>query len=123
MTRSTNPSIHPLARRERWKAGEIVFWVAIAAVYFVFPKSLVLATQILIAGLFALSLDLILGYAGIVTLGHAAFFGVGAYAAGLLGPVWLDRTRVGPPRLRAGGRLRGLAVGPFSCCAAAISRA
>ena len=33
--------------------------------------------------LFALSLDLILGYAGIVTLGHAAFFGVGAYAAGI----------------------------------------
>ena len=79
------PGDHPLARRERWKAGEIVFWVAIAAVYFVFPKSLVLASQILIAGLFAMSLDLILGYAGIVTLGHAAFFGVGAYAAGLLG--------------------------------------
>lgn len=77
-------SDHPLARRERWKLGEIVFWVAIAAVYFVFPKSLVLASQILIAGLFALSLDLILGYAGIVTLGHAAYFGVGAYAAGLL---------------------------------------
>ena len=55
-----------------------------AAVYFAFPSNLVLATQILIAGLFALSLDLILGYAGIVTLGHAAFFGVGAYTAGLL---------------------------------------
>jgi len=34
-------------------------------------------------GAFALSLDLILGYAGIVSLGHAAFFGLGAYAAGL----------------------------------------
>ena len=74
----------PLVARERWKPAEIVFWVAVAAVYFVFPKNLVLATQILIAGLFALSLDLILGYAGIVTLGHAAFFGVGAYTAGLL---------------------------------------
>lgn len=73
-----------LVARERWKASEIVFWIAVAAVYFVFPKNLVLATQILIAGLFALSLDLILGYAGIVTLGHAAFFGVGAYTAGLL---------------------------------------
>jgi branched-chain amino acid transport system permease protein len=44
----------------------------------------VLGSQILITGLFAVSLDLILGYAGIVSLGHAAFFGVGAYAAGLL---------------------------------------
>jgi branched-chain amino acid transport system permease protein len=43
-----------------------------------------LASQIAITALFALSLDLILGYAGIVSLGHAAFFGVGAYSAGLL---------------------------------------
>ena len=40
--------------------------------------------EIAILALFALSLDLILGYAGIVSLGHAAFFGVGAYTAGLL---------------------------------------
>ena len=73
-----------LARGERWKLPEVAFWAAIGAAYFVFPQNLVLATQILIAGLFALSLDLILGYAGIVTLGHAAFFGVGAYTAGLL---------------------------------------
>ena len=39
--------------------------------------------EIAILALFALSLDLILGYAGIVSLGHAAFFGVGAYAAAL----------------------------------------
>lgn len=76
---------HPLLKaRERWKPAEIVFWLVLAGVYFVFPKNLVLASQILITGLFALSLDLILGYAGIVTLGHAAFFGIGAYAAGLL---------------------------------------
>ena len=43
-----------------------------------------LGSQILITGLFAVSLDLILGYAGIVSLGHAAYFGIGAYAAGLL---------------------------------------
>jgi branched-chain amino acid transport system permease protein len=80
---ATGP-IARLGRRERWKALEVVFWVAVAAVYFAFPQNLVLASQVLIAGLFALSLDLILGYAGIVTLGHAAFFGVGAYTAGLL---------------------------------------
>ena len=43
-----------------------------------------LIAQIFIYALFALSLDLILGYAGILSLGHAAFFGVGAYTAGLL---------------------------------------
>jgi branched-chain amino acid transport system permease protein len=38
----------------------------------------------MIIGRFAISLDLILGYAGIVSLGHAAFFGLGAYTAGIL---------------------------------------
>jgi branched-chain amino acid transport system permease protein len=69
---------------DRWRPLEIAFWLAVVAVYFVFPKHHVLASQILITGLFALSLDLILGYAGIVSLGHAAFFGIGAYTAGLL---------------------------------------
>lgn len=69
---------------DRWRRGDALFWFAAAATYFVFPQHLVLASQVMIAGLFALSLDLILGYAGIVSLGHAAFFGLGAYAAGLL---------------------------------------
>jgi branched-chain amino acid transport system permease protein len=54
-----------------------------------FPHYLSLASQIAVAALFALSLDLILGYAGIVSLGHAAYFGTGAYAAGLFSKfVW-----------------------------------
>ena len=54
-----------------------------------FPDYLSLASQIAITALFALSLDLILGYAGIVSLGHAAFFGIGAYTAGLFSKfVW-----------------------------------
>lgn len=65
----------------RWEAA---LWVALLAAYFLFPGYRVLGSQVLIAALFALSLDLILGYAGIVSLGHAAFFGVGAYTAGLL---------------------------------------
>jgi branched-chain amino acid transport system permease protein len=68
----------------RWRPAEIAFWIAAALVFVAFPTHLVLATQVLIAGLFALSLDLILGYAGIVSLGHAAMFGTGAYTAGLL---------------------------------------
>lgn len=69
----------------RWHAAEIVFWLVPVAAFFALPGYLILGSQILITGLFALSLDLILGYAGIVSLGHAAFFGLGAYTAGLLG--------------------------------------
>jgi len=69
---------------DRWRASEIVFWIALVAVFFAFPQHRVLASQILVTGLFAVSLDLILGYAGIVSLGHAAYFGIGAYTAGVL---------------------------------------
>ena len=73
----------------RWSAIEIAFWLATLLPFLLFPNYLSLASQIAITALFALSLDLILGYAGVVSLGHAAFFGIGAYAAGLLSKfVW-----------------------------------
>ena len=68
----------------RWRPAEIVFWLATLLPFVLAPNYLSLASQIAIAALFALSLDLILGYAGIVSLGHAAFFGIGAYSAGLI---------------------------------------
>jgi branched-chain amino acid transport system permease protein len=68
----------------RWRSGEIAFWIMVVACGFLFPSRYLIMTEIVRLALFALSLDLILGYAGIVSLGHAAFFGVGAYAAGLL---------------------------------------
>ena len=67
-----------------WRPAETIFWLVPVAAFFLLPGYLVLGSQILIVALFALSLDLILGYAGIVSLGHAAFFGLGAYTAGLL---------------------------------------
>lgn len=83
-----NPSqnMKPMLRlpNDRWTPLEVIFWLLPVAAYFVFPDYLILASQIMIVGLFAMSLDLILGYAGIVSLGHAAFFGLGAYTAGLL---------------------------------------
>jgi branched-chain amino acid transport system permease protein len=72
------------ARRHRLQWWEALPWLAGLAVYFAFPNYLSFATQVLITVLFALSLDLVLGYAGIVTLGHAAFFGAGAYTVGIL---------------------------------------
>jgi branched-chain amino acid transport system permease protein len=70
--------------KARWRPIEIAFWLATLLPFWLTPDYLVLASQIAITALFALSLDLILGYAGIVSLGHAAFFGLGAYAAGLI---------------------------------------
>jgi branched-chain amino acid transport system permease protein len=77
-------AIETLARRHRVRPLEALPWLAAIAAYFVFPDYLPLGAQILINILFALSVDLILGYAGIATLGQAAFFGAGAYTSGLL---------------------------------------
>src|SRR4051794_17275030 len=70
--------------RARWRTSEIAFWILTLSCAFLFPSRYLIMTDIVRLALFALSLDLILGYAGIVSLGHAAFFGVGAYGAGLL---------------------------------------
>jgi branched-chain amino acid transport system permease protein len=78
-----------LKSQTRWRHVESVFWLATLLPFFFLPNYLQLASQIAITALFALSLDLILGYAGIVSLGHAAFFGTAAYAAGLFSKfVW-----------------------------------
>jgi branched-chain amino acid transport system permease protein len=73
-----------LAGRHRFRPIEVLPWVLAIAAYFVFPDRMTFGSQVLVMVLFALSLDLILGYAGIITLGHAAFFGIGAYTVGLL---------------------------------------
>ena len=72
------------ARRHRLGPVEVLPWIVAIVAYFAFPNYLALLSQILATIVFALSVDLVLGYAGIVTLGHAAFFGAGAYTAGLL---------------------------------------
>ncbi|HTP97420.1 MAG TPA: branched-chain amino acid ABC transporter permease [Burkholderiales bacterium] len=68
--------------RIRWT--EWLPWVVALAGFFLLPEYLSLGARILTYILFALSLDLILGYGGIITLGHSAFFGFGAYVAGIL---------------------------------------
>ena len=71
------------ARTSRWKPYETVIWAAAALALLVFPQQAALWNEIAILALFAISLDLVLGYAGILTLGHAAFFGTGCYVAAL----------------------------------------
>ena len=62
---------------------EVVVWILLLALPLLLPTHALLISEITIIALFAMSLDLILGYAGIVSLGHAAFFGMGAYSAAL----------------------------------------
>ncbi|MCD6075068.1 MAG: branched-chain amino acid transporter permease [Rhodospirillales bacterium] len=76
-------AVERFAQRDRLNPLELLPWVLAIAAYYIFPSYLPLGSQILLTILFAISLDLALGYAGIITLGHAAFFGVGAYSAGL----------------------------------------
>src|SRR5947208_15954854 len=75
---------HRLAMRARWSPLEYGFWLAALASVFLLPGRHLILTEVAWLALFALSLDLILGYAGIISLGHAAFFGFGSYAAALL---------------------------------------
>ncbi|MGH6675373.1 MAG: branched-chain amino acid ABC transporter permease [Xanthobacteraceae bacterium] len=90
----------------RWRWSEIAFWIATLLPFVLAPDYLVLASQVAITALFALSLDLILGFSGIISLGHAAYFGVGAYTAGLLS-VW------GWGEPLSGLAIAGLAAGIF----------
>ena len=86
MSMSTPPEIvgFHARRTARWHWSEVAFWAVLIGCGLLFPSRYLIMTEIVRLGLFALSLDLILGYAGIVSLGHAAFFGVSAYSAGLL---------------------------------------
>jgi branched-chain amino acid transport system permease protein len=90
----SNASSH-FREKTRWRPLEIVFWLCTLLPFVVTPNYLSLASQIAITALFALSLDLMLGYAGIVSLGHAAFFGVGAYTAGLLSKHYIGEPLTG----------------------------
>ncbi len=108
MTRVDTPitPVAHVARRVAWRPLEILFWLMTPLPFVLTPDYLQLASQIAITGLFAISLDLILGYGGLVSLGHAAFFGLGAYSAGLLSKhVW------GEPV--SGLLLAGLVAGVF----------
>jgi branched-chain amino acid transport system permease protein len=97
--------------RTRFSRWEFAFWAAWLVLFFVPGSNLVLLSQILIWGLFALSLDLLLGYRGIPSLGHAAFFGIGAYTAGFLGKYGWSEPISGLLAAGAVAGLAGLATG------------
>lgn len=111
-----------LARRARWRPAELVFWALAAAMPLVWPSRLLLLNEIAILALFALSLDLILGFAGIVSLGQAAFFGTGAFAAGLLAAHGLGDPLLGLAAGAAASALLGLATSALILRGADLTR-
>jgi branched-chain amino acid transport system permease protein len=84
-----------LLRKARWRPWEFAVWIVAFALPWLVPSHALLVNEIAIVALFAMSLDLILGYAGIVSLGHAAFFGFGAYAAALFAKLVMPDPTVG----------------------------
>ncbi len=96
--------------RIRWP--EWLPWIAALAGFFLLPEYLSLGARILIYILYALSLDLIVGYAGIVTLGHSAYFGLGAYVAGILAAkIGVTDPLVQLAAAAAAGAVLGMATG------------
>ncbi len=84
-----------LLRKARWRPLEFVVWAAAFALPGLVPSHALMINEIAIIALFAMSLDLILGYTGIVSLGHAAFFGFGAYTAALFAKLVMPDPTVG----------------------------
>ena len=103
----------PFLKRHRLRPIEATWWLLALAFFFVFPEYLAVATSVLIMALFALSLDLLLGFAGVLTLGHAVSFGIGAYVAALVNLAGWHEALTGA---LAGGAVSGLfalAIGPL----------
>ena len=84
-----------LLKSSRWKLWEPVLWLAAFAAPVLMPSHASIINEIAIVALFAVSLDLVLGYTGIVSLGHAAFFGIGGYAAALFAKLVMPDPLVG----------------------------
>jgi branched-chain amino acid transport system permease protein len=105
-----------LARVSRWKPWELALWVAAFAAPVIDPSHSALISEIAIVALFAMSLDLVLGYTGIVSLGHAAFFGIGGYSAALFAKFVMPDPLIGLAVGLAAGALLG------ALCSATILR-
>ena len=98
----------PLRRASRWRPWEPVLWLLAFIAPVLLPSHAALINEIAIVALFAISLDLVLGYTGIVSLGHAAFFGLGAYIAALFAKHVMPDPLVGLVLAIAGSLLLGL---------------
>ncbi len=121
MTQPTKPGDGAGARMlagAGWRWYEVLFWLAAIGLFFIFgdfipgiPTRLMLLSEIISLGLLALSIDLVLGYAGVVTLGQGAFFGLGSYVAGIMAKAGMGAFPLSDPLigLAAAAAVSGLA--------------
>jgi branched-chain amino acid transport system permease protein len=103
-------ALAPFTRSSRAKPYETAIWILAALAIVLFPRHAALWNEIAILALFAVSLDLILGYGGIVSLGQAAFFGTGSYAAALFAKHAMNDPLAGLAVGAAAAALVGLAT-------------
>jgi branched-chain amino acid transport system permease protein len=108
-----SPPRDSILARHHWRAGEFLWFAAALACWFLFPQYLALGTSVLIMVLLVLSYDVLLGFSGVLSFGHAVFFGLGAFTAG-----WLALAGWSEPisAVLVGGvaaALLAAAVGPF----------
>ena len=110
------------AQRQPLTRGLVVLVLVLLMVFPLLPFSYALAvlTDVLIFGLFAMSLDLLLGYTGLVSFGHAAFFGVGAYVAGIVGIYIGPEIYFTLPAAILAAALAALVIGFFSIRTAGV---
>jgi len=104
------PTARSLRVYARWRWWELALYAALPLSWLLLPGQALLLNEIAIVALFAVSLDLILGYAGIVSLGHAAFFGFGSYAAALFAKNWMPDPLTGLAVAVGASALLGLAT-------------
>jgi branched-chain amino acid transport system permease protein len=109
----TSAAGSPFLERHRLSPLEAAWWLIALAFFFVFPDYLAVATSVLVMALFALSLDLLLGFAGVLSLGHAVSFGIGAYVCALINLAGWHEALTGVLVAGAGSGLFALAIGPL----------
>src|SRR5262249_39634129 len=111
--REVSEPMSPFLRRHQMRPLEATWWLLAIAFFLVFPEYLAVATSVLIMALFALSLDLLLGFAGVLSLGHAVSFGIGAYVSTLINLAGWHEALSGALVGGAASGLFALLIGPL----------
>jgi branched-chain amino acid transport system permease protein len=99
--------------RHRWRVGELLWLASALACYFLFPEYLALGASVMVMVLLVLSYDLLLGFTGVLSLGHAVFFGAGAFTAGWLSLAGWTEPVSGVLVAGAAAALLAALIGPF----------
>jgi branched-chain amino acid transport system permease protein len=104
---------HSILARHGWRGAELAWWAVALAAWFVFPNDLAIGTSVLIMVMYVLSYDVLLGFTGVLSFGHAVFFGLGAFVAGWLALAGWTEPITGVLIGGAAAAALAVIVGPF----------